>query len=329
MFKNYFRVAYRNLWKDKGFSSINIVGLAAGLATCLLIALFVTDELSYDKYNVKAERIYRLNSDLKLNDAGMNGITVPAPMGPVLQREFPQVEKCARLIDTRDMLVKKGDETIMEHHSVFADSSLFEVLTLPMVAGDPTTALTQPLSMVISESMAKKYFPGANPMGKSLLTSNTTTYKITGVIKDMPAQSHVHFNFIKAMAEVKDSRNTEWLSNNYITYVLVKPGTTQKSLDDALRATVKKYLEPQLISMVHASLADLAKIGGRFDYYAMPLTKIHLHSHVNEELETNGNIPCSSGRKAAAAAAAAPGTIEQLHIACPDTLIFASPLIAT
>src|SRR5450432_2012911 len=150
MLKNYFRVAYRNLWKDKGFSAINIVGLAAGLATCLLIALFVTDELSYDKYNDKADRMYRLHADLKLNDAGMNGITVPSPMGPALQREFPQIEKYVRLLDTHDMLVKKGDETIMEHHSVFADSSLFDVFSLKMIAGNPKTALTQANSMVIS-----------------------------------------------------------------------------------------------------------------------------------------------------------------------------------
>jgi len=290
MFRNYLRVAYRNLWKDKGFSAINIVGLAAGLATCLLIALFVTDELSYDKYNEKAGSIYRIHSDLKLNGAGMNAVVVPAPMGPALVKEYPQIEKYVRLIDNHDMLVKKGDETIMEHHSVFADSSLFDVFTLPMVAGDPRTALTQPFSMVISESMAKKYFANANPIGKSLLTSNTTSYKITGVIKDMPAQSHVHFNFIKAMTELPDSRGNAWLSNNYITYILTKPGTPQKSIDKALSETVKKYLAPQLEAMVHASLEDLGKKGGHFSYFSMPLTKIHLHSNLSFEWETNGNL---------------------------------------
>ena len=290
MLKNYFRVAYRNLWKDKGFSSINIIGLAAGLATCLLIALFVTDELSYDKFNKNADRIYRLHADLKLNGAGMNGITAPAPMGPTLAREFPLVEKYVRLIDTHDMLVKKGDQTIMEHHSVYADSTLFDVFSLPLIAGDARTALTQPHSMVISESMARKYFSGTNVIGQTLLTSNTVNYKITGVIRDMPAQSHLHFNFIKSMAEIEGSRSNEWLSNNYITYVLVKPGTRPKDLDQALTQTIKKYLEPQLISMVHSSLQDLEKGGGRFTYHAMPLTSIHLHSHLSFELEPNGNL---------------------------------------
>jgi len=290
MFRNYFRVAYRSLWKDKGFSAINIIGLAAGLATCLLIALFVMDELGYDSYNDKAGRIFRLHADLKLNDAGMNAVTVPAPMGPVMAKEYPQIENYVRLIDTHEMLVKKGDETIMEPHSVFADSSLFKVFNLKMAAGDPATALIQPMSMVISESIAKKYFGSGNAIGQTLLTSNTTTYKITGVIKDMPAQSHFHFDFIKAMSELKDSRSNEWLSNNYITYVLAKPGTTEKDLDRILKGMVKKYLEPQLVSMVHASINDLEKAGGHFNYYSMALPKIHLHSNLSFEWEANGNL---------------------------------------
>ena len=290
MFKNFFRVAYRNLWKDKGFSSINIIGLAAGLATCLLIALFVIDELSYDKFNEKAGRIYRVHSDLKLNGAGMNAVISPAPMGPTLLKEFPRIEKYARLMSTGDMLIKKGDQTIMEHNSAFADSTLFDVFSLSMVAGDPKTALTQPMSMVISETMAKKYFGNNNPIGQSLLTSNTTNYKITGVIKDMPAQSHLHLDFIKAMSEIGDSRSNEWLSNNYVTYLLVKPGTTQKYVDDALAATVKKYLEPQLVAMVHSSIEDLKKAGGHFTYVAMPLPQIHLHSNLSFEWEANGNL---------------------------------------
>ncbi len=290
MFKNYFRVAYRNLWKDKGFSAINIAGLAVGLAICLLITLFVTDELSYDKYNEKADRIYRINADLKLNGTGFNDVTAPAPMGPVLLKEYPQIENYVRIVDTHDMLVKKGDETIMEHHSVLADSSLFDVFSLKMLAGDPKTALTQPNSMVISESMAKKYFGDANPIGKTLLTSNTTNYKITGVIKDMPEQSHMHLNFIKAMAEASESRNTEWLSNNFITYLLVKPGTTQAYIDNAINQTLKKYMEPQLVSMVHNSIEELNKAGNFFRYPVMPLTKIHLHSNLNGEMEANGNM---------------------------------------
>ncbi|MFT3935782.1 MAG: ABC transporter permease [Chitinophagaceae bacterium] len=291
MFKNYFRVAYRNLWKDKGFSAINIIGLAAGLAICLLIALFVIDEFSYDKYNEKADRIFRLNADLKLNDAGMKAATVPSPMGQALVNEYPQIEKYTRILNTGDMLVKKGDETIMEHHTVFADSSLFDVFTLPMLAGNPKTALTQPMSMVISESMARKYFgSSANAIGKSLLTANTTSYKITGVIKDMPAQSHLHMDFIKAMTEINDSRSTEWLSNNYVTYLLTKPGTTTAYVDNALKQSVKKYLEPQLMAVVHSNFSDLEKSGSYFKYYAIPLTQIHLHSNLSYEFEPNGNI---------------------------------------
>jgi len=290
MLKNYFRVAIRNLWKDKGFSAINIIGLAAGLATCLLITLFVVDELSYDSFNEKADRIYRLHAELKLNGAGFNSITVPPQMGPVLVKEYPQIKNFVRLIDTRELLVKKGDETIMEQHSVFADSSIFDVFSLQLIAGNAKTALTQPNTMVISESMAKKYFGNAGAIGKSLLTANTRNYKITGVIRDLPAQSHVHFNFIKAMSEIQDSRNNEWLSNNYITYILAQPGTSQQYIDKAIAQTIKKYLEPQLVSMVHTDLAGLDKAGGYFKYNSMPLMQIHLHSNLSYELEANGNL---------------------------------------
>jgi len=289
MLKNYFKVAFRNLWKDKGFSAINIFGLAMGLAVCLLIALFVTDELSYDRYNDKADRIYRINADLQINNNGLHSATVPAPMGPALVKDYPRIEKYVRFMDTHDLLIKKGNETIMEHHSVLADSSLFDVFSIRMIAGDPRKALTEPHSMVLSESMAKKYFPGVDPLGKTLLTGNTTQYKITGVIKDMPPQSHFHFNFIKAMSEEPDSRRTEWLSNNYITYLLVREGTSQSSIDGYLDESVRKYLAPQLQAVVHASLEDLAKNGGYFKYRTMPVEKIHLYSNLTYEFETNGS----------------------------------------
>jgi len=289
MIKNYFKVALRNLWKDKGFSAINIFGLAMGMAVCLLITLYVVDELSYDQYNDKADRLYRISADLKINDNAFHSVTAPAPMGPALIKDYSQVEKYVRFRGYGDLLVKKGEETIMEHHSVLADSTLFDVFSLSLIAGDPRTALTQPHTMVISESMAKKYFPGTDPIGKDLLTGNTNHYKITGVIKDMPAQSHFHFDFIRAMSEESDSRRNEWLSNNYVTYVLARKGTDQKAIDRYLSATVNKYLSPQLVEVVHTSLEDLEKKGGHFIYNTIPVTKIHLYSNLSYEFETNGN----------------------------------------
>lgn len=290
MIRNYFKIAFRNLWKNKGFSAINIFGLAMGLAVCLLITLFVKDELSYDRYNEKADRIYRVNADVRINGTEFNDRKSPAALGPVLAKEYPQIEKAVRIRDDGKILVKKGTETLLEPNSCFADSSLFDVFTFPMIAGDPKTALTQPYSLVISESMARKYFNSTDVIGKTLLLNNTTNYKITGVIKDMPAQSHFHFNFIKAMSEMQESRSDFWLNNNFVTYLLARPGTNEKSVNNYLLEATKKYAEPQLRQMTHSSLDDLAKKGDRYNYVTIPLTRIHLYSTITTEIEPSGNI---------------------------------------
>jgi putative ABC transport system permease protein len=290
MFGNYIKLAFRNLKKDKGFSAINIFGLALGLATCLLITLFVVDELSYDRYNTNADRIYRISADIHINGNTFNSTSTPFPMGIALVKDYPAIEKAVRFGQPGDMLVKKGTETIMEQHAVFADSTLFDVFSLSMIAGNPRTALVQPYSMVISETMARKYFNSIDVVGKSLLTSNTVNYKITGVIRDMPTRSHFHFNFIKAMSELTYSRDQSWLNNNCVTYVLVRPGTSVKQLNSDINGTINKYIAPQLQSLLHSSLDNLAKNGNFFKYPVMPLNDIHLHSNQPDEFEANGDI---------------------------------------
>lgn len=197
MFKNYVKVAMRNLWKNKGFSAINIIGLAVGIAVCLLITLYVTDELSYDKYNDKADRTYRVDGDIQFGGNHYILAVAPDPMGPTLKKDFPQVEHYTRFRNYGGFLVKKGAENVPEDKVIYADSTLFDVFTLPMTEGDPKTALTEPNSIVITESMAKKYFGTANAIvGKSLLINDADNYRITGVIKDIPQQSHFRFNFL-------------------------------------------------------------------------------------------------------------------------------------
>jgi putative ABC transport system permease protein len=290
MIRNYFRIAFRHLRKDKGFAAINIFGLAAGLAVCLLIVLFVTDEFSYDKYNKKADRIFRIVSDIRLNGNSNNSNYVPAPMGAALVKDYPSIEKAVRIRSIGDLLVTAGNDKIMESGAVFADSTLFDVFTLPLLIGDPHTALVEPYSMVISETMAKKYFHRVDILGRTLVTDDTTTYKITGVLKDMPDQSHFHFHFIKAMSERKPGHTDAWVNLSAITYVLAKPGVDGKDIDRMLASTVTRYVGPQLQQNHHSSLADLAKNGDYFRFYSMPLTRIHLYSHVSFEFEPNGSI---------------------------------------
>lgn len=290
MIKNYFKIAFRNLWRNKGFSAINIFGLALGLSVCLLITLFVIDELSYDKFNVKADRIYRVNSDFKVNGSVFNDRESPALMAATLLREYPGIENAARIKDNGKVLVKKGNETLTEPNCFFADDALFNVFTIPMIAGDPKTALAQPHSLVVSEYIALKYFNSTDVIGKTMHLDNTTDYKITGVIKNTPVQSHLHFSLIKSISELAERNNPEWTSENFITYLLAKPGVTQQDLDNYLKQATKKYAEPNLQEFVHTSLADLEQKGDHFRFVTIPLTKIHLYSTIAIEQEPSGNI---------------------------------------
>ncbi len=293
MIKNYLKIAFRHLWRHKVFSVIQICGFAIGLATCLLIALFVTDEQSYDRYNEKADRIYRVNANFKLNGEVLNERLSPAPLGPALTSTYPRVENMLRLTREEPILVNHGQQNIPEPNSCFADSTLFDVFTLPMVAGDPASALKDPQSIVISATMAQKYFtgvPAADVIGKTLLVNNTTSYTITGIIKDMPAQSHLHLHFIRAMAGLRNSRNNNWLDNGYVTYVLARAGTSQQDIDGYIKQVTAKYAEPQMKEAMNSSFDDLAKKGDYYRFNTIPLTHIHLHSTLAREAEPSGNI---------------------------------------
>jgi putative ABC transport system permease protein len=286
MFKNYLKVSLRNLWKNKAFSAINIIGLATGLAVCLLIVLYVVDELSYDKYNVNADRIYRLDADIFFNNTSAIFAEAPDPLAITLKRDFPEIEEAVRLNKQDDILVKKDNQNVQDHNAAFADSTFFKVFTVPMIHGNPATALKEPNSIVIDETTAKKYFNSTDVVGKTLVVDNTNYCKITGVIKDIPKQSHFHFRFIRPRGKDNDS----WLSNNTYNYVMVRPGVTQQKLQKDVDATINKYLGKELETQLHATLTDLKNKGSHFIYHAIPLTDIHLRSNKSYEIEVNGDI---------------------------------------
>ena len=186
------------------------------------------------------------------------------------------------------MLVKKGNENIIEHSQVFADPSLFDVFTLPMIAGSPHDALREPNSIILSESAAKKYFNTTDVIGKTLFIDNETLYKITGVIKDMPQESHFHFDFIKSMPARIKNMDEVWVNPYAVTYVLTRPGVSNDDVNKMLSALATKYVAPQLQEMNKNNRGDAS--ANFFRFYSIPLTKIHLFSHINMEFEPNGNI---------------------------------------
>ena len=292
MFKNYLKVALRNLWKNKVFSAINMIGLSAGLAVCLLIVLYVKDESGYDQFYPQAQNIYRVDADIFFNGTQFTSAVSPAPLAPTLKKDYPQIVQYTRLRNFGDIMVKKDNQNIQNHNAVFADSTFFQVFPLPMISGNPLTALNEPNSIVIDETTAKKYFNSTNVLGKTLYVDNSTTCKITGVIKDVPPQSHFHFSFIRPMYMFQNDRNDQgdWLSNNYASYVLVRPGVTQAALQEKVNATIDNYLAKQLEQQLHTSAGDLKKGGNHFIYPVTALTDIHLHSNKSYEFEANGNI---------------------------------------
>lgn len=290
MLKNYIKVAFRNLWKSKGFSAINIIGLAIGLATCLLITLFVLDELSYDHYNKKAGRIYRVDGDIQFGGNHFILAVAPDPMGPALKKDYPQVEQYVRFRGYGGLLVKKGNENIQENKVIYADSTLFDVFTLPVIDGDPKTALTEPNSIVITEKIARKYFNTTRVAGKNLVVDKDKNYKITAVIKNIPSQSHFNFDFFISLSTLPESRENNWVSNNFNTYIVLKEGADPKALEAQFDALVDKYVGPQVMQIMSINMEQFKKSGNYDRYVLTPLTSIHLHSDKVAELGPNGSI---------------------------------------
>ena len=288
MFRNYIKTAFRSLLKNKGFTAINILGLALGLGACLLIVFYVVDELSYDRYNTKSERIYRVNADLKLGENRKDYAVVMPPLAKTLVAEYPYVEDAVRIKNAYTMHVKKGEVNMVENKVAFADPSLFNVFTLPMISGDSKTALAEPNSVVLTESTAKKYFDKTDVVGKMMMINDNQSFKITGVIKDVPKNSHFNFDFFLSMATWTDSRSNAWLRNDYNTYVLLKEAKDAKKLEGNFDALLQKFSGDQMKSEIGMSYADFEKSGSYFRLNLTPLTDIHLKSNRTGELGANG-----------------------------------------
>lgn len=293
MLKNYLKTAWRNLRKNKVFSFINILGLAIGLCCFLLISMYVLDELSYDKYNTKAGRIYRVNSDIRFGGTDLNLPVTPDIMGATLKKDYPEIEEFTRIYNSNgSKLIKKGAEFINEPRVTHADSTLFKVFTLPAIAGDLNTALNEPNTVVITESTAKKYFNTTNAIGKTIETNdnNSTLYKVTAIIKDIPRNSHFNFDFLFSMDNVEYDWNS-YLSHNFHTYLLMRPGTDPKNFEKKFAQYIEKYVVPQAAQIMKInSMEEFEKAGNKLQYTLTPLTKIHLHSNRAFELSPGGDI---------------------------------------
>jgi len=290
MIRNYFKTAWRNLLKNKGFTAINIFGLALGLATCLLIIFYVSDELGYDHFNKNFDRIYRVDEEVKYNGDLAQDAVCPAPLAATLAAQFPEIDNTVRFRQAGIFQIRKGNQNLHEDHVTYCDNSVFKVFTLPMVDGNMNNALSAPNSVVITESMAKKYFNRTGVVGETLVFNDVHPYKVTGVIKDLPTQSHFRFDFFISMPTLNESKEDSWLSSNFQTYLLLKKGASPANISAALPKIVKDYVGAQLQAALHTSFDDFEKNGNRFKMLLMPLKDIHLHSSKIAEMGQNGNI---------------------------------------
>lgn len=290
MLRTYLKIALRNLRQSKGYSALTIFGLALGLAVSLFSILYVADEFSYDHFHEKADRIYRINSDISFSLKGLKTATSPTPMGQTLKRDFAEVEDATRLGKYGSHLVKRNQTVIREPSVLYADSTVFNVFTLPMLAGNPAKALTEPQSVVITESIAKKYFGTANALNQVLIFDDNDVRRVTAVMKDIPAQSHFQADFLLPLHETRDAKMAKWGNHIFTTYLLLKPGTTPQAIEAKFERILQIYVDPALRRYFNTSLAETRKAGNYFNYSLMPLTKIHLYSDREGELSPNNSI---------------------------------------
>lgn len=292
MLQNYFTIAFRSLKKQRFYTMINVTGLAIGVASCLVIVLFVINELGYDKHFTDYDRIYRAHSEIKFGDNHLIMAVTPAPLAETLRKDYPEVEVAARFWNKNTTIFKHGEESFKEPATVMADSSIFKIFDVPFIAGDPNTALREPNSMVISRKAAEKYFPNESALGQTLITNSGTNWKITGVMENIPSNTHFYLDFILSLVTVEYNRDGNWLSNNFHTYIKLRPGADAKLLEEKFPKLVDTYAGPQAKQALGSefTMEKFRAEGNKLEYTLMPVSDIHLRSDRSVELGANSDI---------------------------------------
>jgi putative ABC transport system permease protein len=294
MIKNYIKITLRHLQKDKMYSLINILGLSVGIACCLLIFLYIHNELSYDNFHENADRIYRVNSDLKL---GASELALPVcedMLGPTMKRDYPQVEEYARVhAFDNTKLIKSGESFNNEKNIAYADSTFFRVFTYPVIAGNTEHALNEPNTVVINESIAMKYFGTTNAAGKYIETKDNgrNNYKVIAVIKNMPQNSYFNFAILFPMQNLNYGMWGNYASMNFQTYLLLKDGANYKEVESKLSEYDHRYVFPFVKEFLHIqSEEEFHKAGNKIVRTLMPMRDIHLYSNRVQEVTPTGTI---------------------------------------
>lgn len=277
MFKNYLKIALRNLRKQKGHAFINIAGLAVGMACCLLILLYVQYELSFDQYHQNKNRLYRLATRIQ-GAAFDNGIAkVNGPWGIAIKKEVPEVEDAVRFVIVGQILVGKGEKRFYENDGLYADSTALRAFSFPLLQGDARSALVAPNTMAVTRDFAKKYFGEINPIGQTLTLDNRTEYLITALLDNVPSNSHFTFDFLLSLSGFTHPQRDNWVQwNQFYTYLLLKENVSPQIVEAKIPAVLQRGMGEETAA--------------RFAPFLQPLPKIHLHSNLFREMAPNSDL---------------------------------------
>ncbi len=292
MFKNNLKIAWRNLIKNKVISSINILGLALGIASCLIIMLFVVDELSYDQYNEKADDIVNVVFRAKINGEEIKEGAIMAPVGETLIQEFPEVLDATRIKNIGTTKIIIDNQSYRKNRFAFVDANFFNVFTLPVIDGDSKYSLQEPNTAVITKSKAEKFFGEENAIGKVFyLEGQEQPFRVTGVIEEVPQNSHFHFDIFASLEGLDEAKSTSWFGGNFFTYLVLKKGSNYKDLESKLSQLPEKYMGPMMQETMGVSFDDFTK-ENELGFRIFPLTDIHLYSDnsSHSQLEQGGDI---------------------------------------
>jgi putative ABC transport system permease protein len=293
MLKNYLRSAWRNITKHKFISFINIFGLTTGLTCCLLIITYIINELSYDKFNVNADRTYRVTRTFySANGVESLHLSSIAPaFGPLLKTAFPDIEKMTRVLPTGTTVLHYKEKLFNEKNALFADENFFDVFSMDVIKGDKHTALNDPYNVMMTEEIAKKYFGDQDPINKTILLDNTKhEYKVTGIFKPFPSNTHMHPDILMSFNTLRDSAiygekqlETSFSNNSIYTYLLMPKGYNTDMINRRFPLFLDKYVHLQ-------NMPPNVKTSQATKLTAQKLTDIHLTSHLDDEIEENGDI---------------------------------------
>lgn len=291
MFRNHIKIAVRNLRKQKFYALINVLGLSVGIACCLLITLFIKDELSYDKHFPNADQLYRVLVDIKFGEMDGKVSETPAPLAKTLTERFPEVEQAGRFRSWGDRLVRRDTtmDNIKEERVIWADPEIFDLFSFHTLSGDPIEAFRAPATVVITEQVAEKYFPDTDPIGKSLIFDNDMDepFQVVAVVRDLPENTHFQHNIFLSMNSLEESKRTMWLSHNFKTYFRMHPTGSPEALVAKFPEMLTSLAGPQLKQFLGVSMDEFEEQGNQIGYFVQPLSDIYLRS---AEIITYGNI---------------------------------------